>query len=290
MGFLGVFSVPHLGLWAVVAFGVALAVTWALHRPLRTWLRQVGFFLLTFSTGMVVVTTLLRGRWSGGVCLDCLGSWGLARVLAGRINLEAWLNVALFVPPAFFAVLLWRAPWRTVAAAALGSFAIEIVQPAVGVGVNDLMDLVANTAGTGLGAAAGAVVMLVADSIRDRHLDLGRTLRVGLSLAVGTAIVVGGAAAIGMGRQAASAARLHELFDGSTLSDYQAHRADWDAKLATLRRASGRPIMTHLASESTARVLFTWDIYFTPRCVIAEWTPTGFDTTTLTGDACTGPR
>ena len=53
MGFLGVFSVPHLGLWAVVAFGVALAVTWALHRPLRTWLRQVGFFLLMFSTGMV---------------------------------------------------------------------------------------------------------------------------------------------------------------------------------------------------------------------------------------------
>lgn len=268
-----------------MALAFATILTCALPARFATTPRQVGFFLCAFSGAIVIVTTLLR-REPTGPCFACLGDWGLVRVLAGRINLEAWLNVALFVPPAFFATLLWRSPWRMVLVASLSSLAIELAQPMVGVGVNDLMDLITNTAGAALGAAAGAVTLLVADTVRERRFDWARAGRVGLSLALGVAIVVGVVVGIGISRQRTATDRLQHHFAGTTLRDYETHRTEWDQKLAAVRRGSDRPTMTRLDYDAATQVWFTWNIYSTIRCVAAEWTPTGFDTISLSGAAC----
>ena len=175
---------PQVLGWLAAVLVIAGGLTWLLRRRLGRPGRQALFFLFLMSLGLVVVVTLLREPWLGA-CPDCLAEWGLAKVLAGRVSTEVWLNVVLFVPLALFATLLWRAPWRTAGAALLLSLVIEVVQPLVGVGANDLMDLVANTSGALIGAGAGAVVLLIADALRRRDVGPGRVARVVLSIGLG---------------------------------------------------------------------------------------------------------
>ncbi|MCW5952547.1 MAG: VanZ family protein [Propionibacteriaceae bacterium] len=251
--------------------------------------RPALFFLFLVSLGLVLVVTLLREPWTGA-CWECLAEWHPERVLTGRVGAEVWLNIVLFVPAALFATLLWRAPWRTVGIALLLSLAIEIVQPLVGVGANDVMDLVANTSGALIGAGAGAVLLLVGDLIRRRPVGLGRVARVVLSVGLGVAVLFGGPAWAATIRQAATVERLEKLFAGTTLADYEAHRdGAWDDKLYEVYTESGRPTMTGRNADGVARERFTWNIYFAVRCVVAEWTPDDFTAVPLSGAVCTAP-
>ena len=268
-------------------FGAAASPS---HRvgPVRRG-RPALLFLFLVSLGLVLVVTLLREPWTGA-CWECLAEWHPERVLTGRVGAEVWLNVVLFVPPAFFATLLWRAPWRTVGAALLLSLMVEIVQPLMGVGANDVMDLVANTSGALIGAGAGAVLLLVGDVIRRRPVGLGRVARVVLSVGLGVAVLFGGPAWAATTRQAAAVERLEELFAGTTLADYETHRdGAWDDKLYEVYTESGRPAMTGRNGDGVARERLTWNIYFAIRCVIAEWTPDGFAAVPLSGTVCTAP-
>lgn len=304
--YLAVFLAPRvLGLMAAVVL-VSAVLTWLLRSRLRRPGRAVGeqnsvprrarplvFFGFLVSLGSIIVVTLLRDPWVGATCWDCLDGWGLDRVLTGRVGTEVLLNVVLFVPMAFFAALLWRAPWRTVGSAFLLSLAIEIVQPVFGPGANDLMDLIANTAGAAIGAGAAAFWLLVTDTARDRRLDLPRLARVMISLAAGAAVLIAAPAWAASAQQATAVERLEDQFAATTLVDFEANWDDgWNAALNELQAEWGGPATTTMvvrAAHEAARVRFTWNIYFAVRCVVAEWTPDGFAAIPRSGAVCGAP-
>lgn len=284
--YLSVFLAPRVLGWLVAVLVVAASASWLLRKRLGRG-RGVLFFGVLASLGLVFVATLLRDPWTGA-CVECLGDWYLEKVLTGTVYTDVWLNVVLFVPLAFFATLLWQAPWRTAGAAVLLSLAIEIAQPLIGAGANDLMDLVANTAGALIGAGAGAVVLLAADLIRRRRLDAGRLARVAVSLAAGAALLFGAPAWAATARQSATIDQLQELFAGTTLSDYEENwEGAWAEPFEQLYLDSGRPTVTFRADDALVRKRYTWNIYFAVRCVFAEWTPEGFTATPRSGAVCT---
>lgn len=287
--YLNYFLVPQVLGWMAAVLVIGLGLTWALRRRLGGSARRALFFLFVISLGLVVVVTLLREPWLGS-CWECLAEWPLGKVIAGRVSTEVWLNVVLFVPPAFLATLLWRAPWRTVGAGLLLSAAIEVAQPIVGVGANDLMDLVANTSGALIGAGVGAVVLLVGDLIRRREVSPRRVARVLLSVALGLAVLVGAPTWAAATRQTAAVETLEQLFAGTTLADYEANsESGWNDKLHLVYDELGAPTMILLNQDGRARVRYTWNIYFAVRCVFAEWTAEGFTALPQAGAACTAP-
>ncbi len=286
-----------LAVVVVLAAGASWLLRHRLQRPGRRSEAAPGavrrarpalYFGFLVSLGLVLVVTLLREPW-GGACWQCLGHWQLERVLAGRVGNEVWLNVVLFVPVAFFATLLWRAPWRTVGAALLLSLAVEVVQPLAGIGVNDLMDLVANTSGAVVGAGAGAVVLLAGDVLRRRRIGTGRIARVVLSLGVGAAVLVGAPAWAASARQATAVELLEHRFAGTTLAEYEANHDAWDDRLFEVYTESGGPTMVTRNGDGVARTRLTWNIYFAVRCVFAEWRPDGFTAVPASGAVCTVP-
>lgn len=283
------FLVPQVLVGLTVVALAAGGLTWLLRSRIQGSGRRLLFFLFLGGLGLVLVVTLLREPWLGA-CPGCLAEWGLEKVLAGRVSTEVWLNVVLFVPVTLFAVLLWRAPWRTVGAALLLSLAIEIVQPLVGVGANDLMDLVANTAGALIGAGVGAVLLLTADLVRERRLAPRRVVRVMLSLLVGAAVLVGAPAWMATSRQTAAIAQLEGMFAGTTLADFETNQEGaWAKQLQQFYLKSGRPMEVTRVGDSLARTRYTWNIYFAVRCVFAEWTPQGFTAVPGSGADCTVP-
>lgn len=288
--YLSVFLAPRVLGWLVAVLILVVVLTWLLRRRLGGPWRRLLFGAFGLSVGLVIAATLLRDPW-GGACLDCLADWQWERVLAGRVGTDVWLNVVLFVPLAFFGTLLWRAPWRTAGAAVLLSLTIEIVQPLLGAGVNDLMDLIANGAGALIGAGGAAVLLLVGDAVRDRRLDLPRLAKVTLSVAAGVAVLIGVPAWAATAQQATAVDRLEEVFAGTTLADYRANRDgdEWGDGLAALWTEFGRPTMSGLGGDGIARERFTWNIYFAVRCVFAEWTPDGFAAVPRDGADCTAP-
>lgn len=275
---------------SLIVFVVAVAATWLLRRRLNGRSRQVLFLLLMLSVGLVVLVTLLR-EMQFTFCPSCVGDWtGVDKILAGAVGTDVALNVLLFVPPAFLATLLWRAPWRVAGLAAVLSLVIEFLQALLGVGASDWMDLLVNTVGALIGAGLGALVLWVRDVIVDRRVDIGRTVRLAVSLAAGAALFLGGPALAGSARQADAVARLQALFAGTTLADYNANRDTiWGPNLHVFWEETGQPTMTSNRNDTVARERATWNIYFAVRCVIGEWTPTEFTTLTLSGTACTDP-
>jgi glycopeptide antibiotics resistance protein len=73
----------------------------------------------------------------------------------------------------------------------MGSMVIELLQPMLGVGVNDLTDLAANATGAMIGATAAAALLLIADSIRSRRWFVARTVRVIVAVVIVAAIITG---------------------------------------------------------------------------------------------------
>ncbi len=287
--YIAVFTDRWVLVWTLAAVVVAALGTWLLRNRLPGRARRLLGFLLLVSVGMVVVATLLREPASGS-CWACLGDWGLGRLRTGQVGTEVALNIVLFVPPAFFATLLWPAPLRITGVAALASLAIEVVQPLLGVGVNDAMDLLANTAGALIGAGAATAVRLLRDLLVGRRVGLARVAKLAVGVAAVAAVGVGGPAWVASVRQAAATDRLEQLFAGTTLADFERHRdTTWDAPLADVVRESGRPTAIGYRGDSKALERYTWEVYFAVRCVIAEWTPDGFTTVQLSGGGCTDP-
>ena len=83
----------------------------------------------------------------------------------------ALANVALFVP--FFAALAVLVPtWWWVAAGAALSIAVELYQGEIGTREQDLVDILANTAGAALGVGLGLLVRRLAGSrARNRRTE-----------------------------------------------------------------------------------------------------------------------
>jgi hypothetical protein len=285
--YIAVFTGPRVLAGMLVAVVVAAVGTWLLRNRLPGRAQRLLGFLLLVSIGLVVVATLLREPPLGS-CWACFGDWGLGRIRIGQVSTEAALNIVLFVPPAFFATLLWPAPLRVTGIAALCSLAIEVAQPLIGVGANDAMDLLANTAGALIGAGAATAVGLLRDLLVDRPVRPARVAKLAVGVAVAAAVGVGGPAWAASAWQQAATEKLEQLFAGTTLADFDRHRdTTWDARLDDLVQEWGRPTAISYRGEDKALERYTWEVYFAVRCVVAEWTPTGFTTVQLTGGACT---
>lgn len=237
----------------------------------------------------------LSGYWSRRItdehaCVECLREWEWSKLTSGAIGTDVLLNVALFVPAAFLATLLWRRPGRVVLAAALGSIVIEVIQPLIGVGANDAVDVLANTAGAVVGALLAALLLLVTDTVRGTRLDRRRVVRLVIAALLTGAVVFGWPVWLASAKQDAGIATLQRLFAATTLADYRREReSTWDAQIATFSQEQGPLAVLAYQTDSVARERFTWTVAFASRCVIAEWTATGFTTIPLSGTDCAEP-
>jgi glycopeptide antibiotics resistance protein len=128
-------------LLAVLGVGVGLLV-------LRSGKPWIGWSLFALSTLPVFALTLVpSGSAQDRVFCTVqfsLPSWGSVELLA---------NLALFFPPAFFAVLATRRPWAVLVLASAGSVLVEGVQALVpGIGrACDTNDWMMNTIGALIG-------------------------------------------------------------------------------------------------------------------------------------------
>lgn len=96
------------------------------------------------------VREALRPHWSD------LAAWRVA---------DGPANVALFVPLSFFLGLLLRRPAAAAVLAALLSVGIESFQAATGTRVGSFADVVSNSIGAGLGAAAAGLVVTLLTAV-----------------------------------------------------------------------------------------------------------------------------
>lgn len=275
--YLSYFLTPSLAINGVIILAAALGLTVALRARLGAVARRLVFFLTAVSLGGILQMTLLREPPVGS-CVECLTHWPLDRLVSGQLGIDTALNVALFVPFGLFATLLWRTPWRITGVAALISLAIEITQPLLGSGANDLADIAANTLGAFVGAGLATAILLVRDTIVGRHLDLRRlatlagAIIVTGSLAFG--ISVGGASTI----QASAAQQLNDMFHGTKLVDYKRNQEAWAPRLQAFWEANRTPTNDAYSNSQVALQRFTWTYYWTTRCVTAHWDAEGFVT------------
>jgi hypothetical protein len=172
----------------LIAFFVILAALSAVPTVLVAKARNKPWPLRTalaiYLAGIVAVT-LLPGHagLESGQC-----DTGLPAHLF--TSASSLLNIALFAPGAFLAVLLFRRPVTVLASFACLSAGIEIVQSVMSLGRScSITDIAANATGSVLGALAGAVWLYQRGPLPHRPM---RDVLWGLSLAgVGIAAVAG---------------------------------------------------------------------------------------------------
>ncbi|MFC6878757.1 MULTISPECIES: VanZ family protein [Actinomadura] len=156
-------AVRALALWAVLAAGAALLV-W---RPLvrRTgWAAPPTLALLAW-TGLVLAMTLPMtvAPGSGGRLGRCVAhpvadiAWSVR--IFGTRGLEDVMNVALWVPCGFLAVLATRRPIAAPAVTAAVFVAVEFLQTLDPGRECDPGDWAYNSAGVAAGALVGAVLI-----------------------------------------------------------------------------------------------------------------------------------
>lgn len=131
-------------------------------------------FLLVFYTVMILFRTLLnRNMWSNPVS-NVIGVWGFYNA-KGELTTECLENLALFIP--FTVLLLWASKDRILARVTMGSvlwnstkitflfsFAIEMLQLFLRLGICQLSDLFYNT----LGGAIGGLIYYLCYKVKHR--------------------------------------------------------------------------------------------------------------------------
>lgn len=133
----------------------------ALPRPLRL-LAALVLLLYPLGAGALLLTSdgWAVNRLNVRVWYAVTGAVGLREQITPEM-FAALANVALFVP--FFAALAVLVPtWWWVAAGAGLSIAVELYQGEIGTREQDLVDILANTAGAALGVGLGLLVRRVA--------------------------------------------------------------------------------------------------------------------------------
>lgn len=144
----------------------------ALPRPLRL-LAALVLLLYPLGAGALLLTSdgWAVNRLNVRIWSAVTGALGLREQVTPEM-FAALANVALFVP--FFAALAVLVPtWWWVAAGAGLSIAVELYQGEIGTREQDLVDILANTAGAALGVGLGLLVRRLAG----RHARNRRTER-----------------------------------------------------------------------------------------------------------------
>ena len=142
-----------------------------LPRPLRL-LAALVLLLYPLGAGALLLTSdgWAVNRLNVRIWYAVTGAVGLREQVAPEM-FAALGNVALFVP--FFAALAVLVPtWWWVAAGAALSIAVELYQGEIGTREQDLVDILANTAGAALGVGLGMLVRRLAGSrAGNRHRE-----------------------------------------------------------------------------------------------------------------------
>lgn len=283
--YLQYFLSPGMAMGFAAICLVAGATTFLLRARLGATRRRMVFFAVLVSVGGTLLATILREA-PHGACLPCLTHWPIDRFLTGKLGTDVTLNIALFTPLGLFATLLWKTPVRVIAAAAVLSLTIEVLQAVTGTGANDLMDVAANTLGATIGAGVATLTMIVRDWWAQRRPPVARLAKLAaatLALAMASAALsIGGANAI----QTAADQDLHRLFDNTTVHDYTVHEQEWGPKLHTFWQEHGMPTNDGYNDADQALQRFTWVFYWTTRCVTARWNSAGFSTEQGQGAQC----
>ncbi|WP_328912521.1 MULTISPECIES: VanZ family protein [unclassified Streptomyces] len=174
--------------------------------------------LFTAGVAGVVSVTLLPGSGSSGQGAVC--DTGSPFAVLTTWSTGVLLNVALFAPAPFFAVLAFRRPLTVAASAALASGLVELLQAESDTGrACSLTDVGANTVGALLGAAAGALWLWRGKGVRRSAPRAGPDAVWGLGIAVVGFLALAG------------------IFRGS-VSGYDAGAADHERR-AVLRASAG---------------------------------------------------
>ncbi|WP_062946585.1 VanZ family protein [Brachybacterium sp. sponge] len=133
----------------------------ALPRPFRL-LAALVLLLYPLAAGALLLTSdgWAVNRLNVRIWFAVTGAVGLREQITPEM-FAALANVALFVP--FFAALAVLVPtWWWVAAGAGLSIAVELYQGEIGTREQDVVDILANTAGAALGVGLGLLVRRVA--------------------------------------------------------------------------------------------------------------------------------
>ena len=143
----------------------------ALPRPLRL-LTALVLLLYPLGAGALLLTSdgWAVNRLNVRTWYAVTGAVGLREQVTPEM-FAALANVALFVP--LFAALAVLVPtWWWVAAGAALSIAVELYQGEIGTREQDLVDILANTAGAALGVGLGLLVRRLAGSrARNRRTE-----------------------------------------------------------------------------------------------------------------------
>jgi hypothetical protein len=156
------FLLEHSALVPVALLLVALACAVVGHALLRRQRHRVLRALLVLSVLPVLGLTLVP-TFDGWVAYEVCA---VQFALPGLGTVELLANVALFVPPVFFGVLVTRRPLLVLAAGSALSAVLEAVQALVpGIGrACDTNDWMMNTIGTVIGVLLAVGTIRVATS------------------------------------------------------------------------------------------------------------------------------
>lgn len=215
----------------LVCVGGALALGWAWRRRRPPGSAVADWLGLACSIGLIVAVTLARDGLPRSFSLAALGSWPTDQTrqfLADPLTSDQIvLNVLLFVPAGYFLVRVRRRPVPSWALLTLFSLVLEPAQALLGIGANDVSDVVANAVGAALGVAAASLL----GWLRPPSGDLARPGRrhilgwLGAWASVGV-LLVGGAQVLAARRAEELRATLDRGFAGSTLADYR----QWESR------------------------------------------------------------
>ncbi len=154
---------------ALVSLVLVPLVTVLATRAGWSWWRVASAGLAGLGAALVVAATL--GRYSDGVTL--LG-WDLHCLTRPGLSLrtpEARLNVVLFGPACFFAVIALRRLVIVCVLAAGLSVCLEVVQGVTGMGTCETSDVVRNVGGAGVAGLLGLVAVLATGRLPQRRRD-----------------------------------------------------------------------------------------------------------------------
>lgn len=201
---------------------------------------------------------------------------------------QTLLNTVLFVPAGLLWTLLVRRALVTAAALAGLSLAIELLQGITALGVPDVADLVANSAGAVLGAILGAAALVVTAL---RAGERRRARRIGARLTLTLALLaLAGWFLVGIGakhRMDSLVAELTHRYAGTTLERYR----DWERADQLSERvfyAGSVPTDGGRTGPGEAVVRFPASFFGVTQCAFVVWSPEGVEVRAVHGTTCTG--
>lgn len=275
---------------ALPAFGVLLIVaavaSWFLARRDEPDWSAVEWFVALATLAVIIAVTTLRGEIRFGFAPSNLISWGGGVDALSRDPLgssQFMLNVALFIPAGIVWAWLTRRPLKTLGALAAFSFAMEIVQALTGVGVNDLVDLISNTAGAAIGTGIAAIALQLLSRRTATPLSTRmRTITMAAIAVVVTLVAVGwfgGASA----RQQRVEEAVREAFAGTNLQEIE-QRVEDDAFAVFSAGGDYSDGSIYLPDSISYRYPATF--FSLHRCVYVTWTADAVEFRKAAGSEC----